>query len=221
MLQRNTLGDQLYRLMRRRLINGEITAGTHISQSELAHEMGVSRIPVRDALRRLEAEGLLVGDEMGRFAVVNFGLQDAEEVYAIRRRLETLAVELAILHGGPALAEDLKAILLDMEPVVRSGRADDYIELDKQFHFAIYESSKSPRLIKLIRAQWIGIPHLVPIKVEGRLQRSYAQHTALYERIAAADIEGACRVLDQHIESAFNELAATDLKRSEPHPTSI
>ena len=87
MLQRDTLGDQLYRLMRRRIINVEIAAGTHISQSELANEMGVSRIPVRDALRRLETEGLLVGDELGRFAVVGFGLEDAEEVYAIRRRL--------------------------------------------------------------------------------------------------------------------------------------
>ena len=213
MLQRDTLGDQLYRLMRRRIINVEIAAGTHISQSELANEMGVSRIPVRDALRRLETEGLLVGDELGRFAVVGFGLEDAEEVYAIRRRLETLALELAIKRGGPALPEDLKAVLHEMEAVVKSGRADDYVELDRQFHFAIYENSKSPRLIKLIRAQWTGIPHLVPIKVEGRLQRSYAQHTQLYERILAKDIPGACQVLDQHIQSAFDELAATDLKR--------
>ena len=209
MLQRDTLGDQLYRLMRRRIINVEIAAGTHISQSELANEMGVSRIPVRDALRRLETEGLLVGDELGRFAVVGFGLEDAEEVYAIRRRLETLALELAIKRSSSVLPEDLKTVLREMEPIVESGKADDYVELDRQFHFTIYEGSKSPRLVKLIRAQWIGIPHLVPIKVEGRLQRSYAQHIQLYDRILAQDVAGACSVLDDHILSAFNELAAT------------
>jgi DNA-binding GntR family transcriptional regulator len=209
MLQRETLGDQLYKVLRRRIVGGEIPPGKHISQGELATEMGVSRIPVRDAFRRLESEGLLVGDELGRFMVVNFGLKDAQEVYAIRRRLEPLALELAMARMEPGLVEDLKSILREMQTVVGQGLADEYIELDRQFHFAIFEGSQSPRLVRLIKAQWIGVPHLVPIKIPGRLDRSLEQHEQLLDRIIAGDVQGAIGVLDAHISSAFDELAQT------------
>lgn len=209
MLQRETLGDQLYKVLRRRIVGGEIPAGKHIAQGELASEMGVSRIPVRDAFRRLEAEGLLVGDELGRFMVVDFGLDDAREVYAIRRRLEPLALELAMSRKDPALVEDLRSILREMQAGVQQGHADEYIELDRHFHFAIYEASRSPRLVKLIKGLWIGLPHLVPIKIPGRLERSLRQHEQLVELIAAGQVQDAVQVLDAHIGSACEELVKT------------
>lgn len=207
-LHRETLGDQLYKLLRRRILNGEFESGRHVTQVELAQEMGISRIPVRDALRRLENDVLLVGDEQGRFTVVTFGIKDAQELYAIRRRLEALALELAFDRMGTAQIGDLRELVEEMASAVEANRADDYIELDAQFHFAIYEACDSPRLMKIIKANWVGIPHLIPLKLPGRMRTSLAQHNMILERIESGDRSGALAALDVHIESAYQEWLA-------------
>ena len=86
-IRRETLGSQVYELLRDRILRGEIAGGAHLAQGPLSEEIGISRIPVRDALRRLEMDGLVTGDEIGRYTVVSFGVGDANEIYAIRRRL--------------------------------------------------------------------------------------------------------------------------------------
>lgn len=220
LLRRETLGDQVYRVIRRRILEGRLEPGRRITQTELADEMGVSRIPVRDALRRLDAEELLAGDELGRYTVVTFEVDDAKEVYAIRRRLGTLALELAMdMLSAPHL-ERLRSLVDEMGVAVRAGQADDYIEMDRQFHFNLYEASGSPRLVRMIKTNWGGIPHPIPIKIFSRMQTSHSQHQFLLERIAAGDKSGAVGALDHHIESAFLELT-TDCQDGATMPDQI
>lgn len=89
-VRRLTFGGQLFELLRLRILSGEMAAGTRVILDEVAAELGVSRISARDALKRLESEGLLQSDEMGRYTVASFSSDDAVEVYAIRQRLEPL-----------------------------------------------------------------------------------------------------------------------------------
>src|SRR4051812_26144679 len=72
-IRRETLGSQVYELLRDRILRGEIVGGTRLVQGPLSEELGTSRIPVRDALKRLEVDGLVTGDEIGRYTVVPFG----------------------------------------------------------------------------------------------------------------------------------------------------
>jgi DNA-binding GntR family transcriptional regulator len=217
-LRRETLGDQLYSLLRSRILSGELVGGKRVTQGELAAEVGVSRIPVRDALRRLESEGLVVGDELGRFTIVRFEIDDAREIYAIRRRLETLAVELAMERLQAHHVDELRMLLDAMDDVARRGRPEEYVALNLQFHFAIYEASESPRLVRLIRRTWSGVPTLTPIKLASRMHNSLAEHEAIFDRIAAGDSNGAAAALDRHLENALIELTA-DLAHQPPAQT--
>src|ERR1700724_1649431 len=86
-IRRETLGAQVYHLLRDRILRGEVPGGARLTQGPLAEEIGTSRIPIRDALKRLESDGLVVCDETGRYSVVQFSTEDAEGGYAIGRHL--------------------------------------------------------------------------------------------------------------------------------------
>lgn len=207
-LRRDTLGEQIYTLLQRRILAGEIPPGRRLAQGPIAAGMGVSRIPVRDALRRLAADGLVEGDSVGRFTVAAFTSDDASEVYAIRRRLETLAIERAAARISAATLAALETLLGAMNAAVSAGNAVDYVGLNLRFHQTIYEASNAARLTRLIRTCWVGIPMLTPLVLPGRLAQSNAEHRAIVARLRLHDVKGAARALDRHICNAFHEWMA-------------
>ena len=205
-IRRETLGTQAYHLLRERILRGEIPGGSRLTQGPLSEEIGTSRIPVRDALKRLESDGLVVCDEIGRYTVVQFGTQDAEEVYAIRRRLEPFAVEKAVQAMNSEALGDIKSLFDELSKAARRRHLDRYIELNINFHMAIYEASGMSRLVRMIRGLYIGVPPLTPILLEGRIARSQKEHAEIMDRLAARDAAGAARAMDRHIENAGVEL---------------
>ncbi|MGH7119060.1 MAG: GntR family transcriptional regulator [Acetobacteraceae bacterium] len=184
-LRRDTLGEQIYTLLQRRILDREIAAGRRLAQGPIAAGMGVSRIPVRDALRRLAAEGLV-------------------EVYAIRRRLETFAIERAAARIDATTLATFERLLGEMGKAVAAGSADDYVGFNLRFHQTIYEASNATRLTRLIRTCWAGIPTLAPLVLPGRLAHSNAEHHAIVARLRLHDARGAAAALDRHIQNAFD-----------------
>src|SRR5215213_11071151 len=140
-IRRETLGGQLFELLRHRILTGELSGGRRLVQGELAGELRVSRIPVRDALRRLEAEGLVEGDDVGRYSVIPFTRDDAAEVYAIRRRLEPLAAALAARKATNEELDEIRALFEAMDSVVREAGPKLDVDHSVRFHMAIYEAS--------------------------------------------------------------------------------
>jgi DNA-binding GntR family transcriptional regulator len=205
-IRRETLGSQAYHLLRERILRGEILGGSRLTQGHLSEEIGTSRIPVRDALKRLESDGLVVCDEIGRYTVVRFGTQDAEEVYAIRRRLEPFAVEKAVEAMNSEALGDIRSLFDALNKAVRRHNLDRYIELNINFHMAIYEASGMSRLVRMIHGLYIGVPPLTPLLLEGRISRSQQEHGEIMDRLAARDAVGAARAMDRHIENAGIEL---------------
>jgi DNA-binding GntR family transcriptional regulator len=208
-IRRETLGAQVYDLLRDRLLRGEIAGGARLVQGPLSEEMGISRIPIRDALRRLEADGLVTGDEIGRYTVVPFELGDANEIYAIRRRLEPLAVEAAARAMTPETLADIRSLHEELTRAVRRRQLDRYLDLNLKFHMSIYEASGMRRLVRIIRGLWQGVPPLTPVVVEGRLRRSQKEHEEILKFLAKGDAAGAAEALDRHIENAAAELIAS------------
>jgi DNA-binding GntR family transcriptional regulator len=205
-IRRETLGAQVYHLLRDRILRGEFPGGTRLTQGPLSEEIGTSRIPIRDALKRLESDGLVACDDTGRYTVVQFGAQDANEVYAIRRRLEPFAVEKAVEAMTAEAMSDIESLFLELSKAARLRQLDRYIETNINFHMAIYEASGMGRLVRIIRSLYIGVPPLTPIVLEGRIARSQQEHKEIMERLAARDAAGAARAMDRHIENAGAEL---------------
>jgi DNA-binding GntR family transcriptional regulator len=205
-VRRETLGAQVYHLLRDRILRGEIAGGSRLIQGPLAEEIGTSRIPVRDALKRLESDGLVMCDETGRYSVVQFGTEDAEEVYAIRRQLEPFAVELAAKAMTSEAMGEIKSLFNELSKAARRRQLEKYIEINTSFHMAIYEASGMVRLVRIIRGLYSGVPSLTPIVLEGRMVRSQEEHAEIVERLAARDGAGAARAMDRHIENALVEL---------------
>jgi DNA-binding GntR family transcriptional regulator len=208
-IRRETLGAQVYDLLRDRILRGEIAGGARLVQEPLSEEMGISRIPIRDALKRLETDGLVVGDEIGRYTVVPFSSQDADEIYAIRRRLEPFAAEVAATAMTAEALADIQALNAELATAARRRQIDRYIELNVKFHLAIYEASGLRRLVRMIRSLWLGVPPLTPILLEGRIKRSQREHEEIVKRLEARDGPGAAAALDRHIEIAGVELVET------------
>jgi DNA-binding GntR family transcriptional regulator len=205
-IRRETLGSQMYDLLRDRILSGELPGGAHIAQSALSEEMGISRIPIRDALQRLESDGLVMGDEIGRYTVVPFTAEDAEEIYAIRRKLEPFAVEIAAAKLSDDGLGALKALHTELTRAARDRDLKRYTELNVQFHTAIYEASGMRRLVRIIRGLWRGVPQLTPIVLEGRITRSQREHDEILKRLFERDGPGAAAALERHIDNAGAEL---------------
>jgi DNA-binding GntR family transcriptional regulator len=208
-IRRETLGAQVYNLLRDRILRGEVAGDTRLAQEPLSIEIGISRIPIRDALKRLESDGLIVCDEIGRYTVVPFRVQDADEIYAIRRRLEPFAVELAVQAMTSEAMSDIEALFADLSKAARRRQLESYIDLNVKFHMAIYEASGMGRLVSIIRRLYVGVPPLTPIMLEGRLGRSQKEHEEIMRRLVARDQSGAAAAMDRHIGNAGAELRKT------------
>ncbi len=205
-IRRETLGSQMYDLLRDRILSGELPGGAHIAQSALSEELGISRIPIRDALQRLDSDGLVTGDDIGRYTVVPFTAEDADEIYAIRRKLEPFAIEVAaakLTDGGLAA---LKALHAELNQAARDRDLKRYTDLNVQFHTAIYEASGMRRLVRIIRGLWRGVPQMTPIVLEGRITRSQREHDEVLKRLFERDGPGAAAALQRHIDNAGIEL---------------
>ena len=143
-----TLADDVTERVRNAILSGQLTPEARLSEAMLSEMMGVSRGPVREALGRLEREGLIVVSRTGRTSVARLSLQDLDEVFSLRRTLERLAVEYACMR---ATAEDLaalQAVVDTMAATIAGGISEkEAAELDLQFHDVIYQASRHQRLI--------------------------------------------------------------------------
>ncbi|MCB1489749.1 MAG: GntR family transcriptional regulator [Bauldia sp.] len=218
LLRRETLGGQVYDLLRDRILRGEIAGGTRLAQAPLSEELGTSRIPVRDALKRLENDGLIVGDDVGRYTVLEFTAADAEEIYAIRNRLECLAIERAVQSMTAEQLAEIEALFADLDKAAAGHDIGAFTDLNVDFHMAIYEASGMPRLVRLIRGLWHGVPPLTPIVLAGRIDRSQHEHGEIIDSLRRRDPAGAAHALAQHIETAGEELRES-IEHQKQEPT--
>jgi DNA-binding GntR family transcriptional regulator len=185
--------------LREAVITGELEGGTPLRQRDLAERFGVSPTPVREALRRLESEGLVHYD-LHRGATVIDGVFGAtEENYQVRAALESLAARLAATRMSEDELDELDELHAELGRCrERSRRA---IELNRSFHFHIYEASRSPVLLALLRLLWRSFP------LEPQLRRPLPESVRMHAEIVAAmrrrDPDAAERLTREHILGAM------------------
>ena len=190
--------DLVAALIRELIITGELAAGEQLRQRDLAQRFRVSQTPVREAMRRLESEGLVKGDTHRGFTVVEPDGGPVEENFQIRAALESLGASLA------ARKIDAEGIgrLQVLNDRMRALADDDarYADLNREFHFTVYEYAGSPLLLTLMRLLWASLQG--GPRVSGTHAESARQHDAILAALKAGDAAEASAQTHQHIMSA-------------------
>lgn len=149
-LNRRHLGEEVTELLRRRILKGEVEGETRLVEVRLADELGISRTPVREALHRLEHEGLLLKRPQGGYTVRPMTPREVEQTVGVREILEAYATEMAARNVTPELVRKLDKNLAAFEKALEKGQTDRLVILNTDFHEILYQAAESPILIKLI-----------------------------------------------------------------------
>jgi DNA-binding GntR family transcriptional regulator len=190
--------DLVAALIRELIITGGLSAGEQLRQRDLAQRFGVSQTPVREAMRRLESEGLLLCDTHRGFTVRAPDDGPVEENFQIRAALESLGASLA---AEKIDAEGLTR-LQDLNDRISALPEDDpaYPDLNREFHFAVYEYARSPLLLSLMRLLWASLQG--GPKVHRTHAESARQHDEILRALRSGDAAAAAYRTHEHIMGA-------------------
>jgi DNA-binding GntR family transcriptional regulator len=206
--------DIIAAYVREMIITGEAEPNTPLRQRDLAERFGVSPTPVREALRRLEAEGLVKYDLHRGATVIDGSFAPNEENYWVRAALEPFAARLAAARITPEELAALDEIHAELSETPERGASLNtdaaYHDLNRRFHFGIYEAARSPLLLALLRLLWRSFP-LGPPTVRSR-EDSLACHQAILDALHKRDADAAELHTRRHIlEAAGYDAGATGL----------
>lgn len=153
-LRPQTIADYVLTAIRSGILSGRYNPGSRLDQQALADELGVSIIPVRESLRQLEVEGFVrIHSRRGAF-VAELSVEELKEIYLIRETLEELATLLAVPQLTPGDLEQLETILEEMAEATRRQDFARLLDLNRLFHFTIYEASQRPLLLQMVTTLW-------------------------------------------------------------------
>jgi DNA-binding GntR family transcriptional regulator len=191
--------------IRTRIVSGEYPPGSWLRLNMLTNETGASLIPVREALRLLEAERLVESIPNRGARVVGLSVDDLHDLYAVRTVLEAEAVRTSAPLDDEA-RRDLLEILAVMQRAVAAADTDEILRLNREFHFAIYRRCRSPWLLYLIEMLWQHNERYQRLSLEFRHDAADAEHRAIVDALAADDRDTAAKALAQHLSTTVTGL---------------
>jgi DNA-binding GntR family transcriptional regulator len=209
--------DHAYRLIRDEILAGRRAGGEWLRESEMAEWTGVSRTPVREALRRLTAEGLVRYERHRGVQVQSWDVRDVDEIFGLRSVLEPWGCRLAATAGTVDLAEldDLAHRMDELAPGDRPADVDKLTELNNAFHRTVLAGADNTRLTTVISSViqlplvWRTFARYTP----DALRRSLAHHHELVAALTARDADWAESVMCSHVRAAWHTV------RASPSPT--
>ena len=207
------LRDVVFRTLRQAILRGELKPGERLMEIRLANQLGVSRTPIREAIRMLELDGLVIMVPRKGAQVAQITEKDLNDVLEVRLGLEELAVKLACERITEAELHSLYQASRSFEKLLET-ETDDLQELaqaDVAFHDVIYQATNNERLIQLLnnlREQMYRyrIEYLKDVKSRRSLVE---EHDALYERMKKRDLMGAQKMIREHIERQQESIMQT------------
>jgi DNA-binding GntR family transcriptional regulator len=188
-----TKADIVYEKLREQILNGELQPGDRVPINHVARALGVSDIPAREGVKRLEADGLLSFTTHKGAIVTQMGHQDVEELFAIRTELEALALRQAAMRITPEELAELRVILDEMAEAERAGDAKEYGRLNREFHLRAYAAQPYQKLRGMIESLWDSSDWCRRIfnAEAASVRTSLGEHEAIYEALARGDGEAA------------------------------
>jgi DNA-binding GntR family transcriptional regulator len=217
-LERPILRESVYKQLRNWIARGVLEPGEQLRDQELAERLGVSRTPVREALRRLEDEGLVETAKNRWTRVKPVELKEAELIYPIRAVLDGLALRLAFPLLDKNSLSTLRKANARLRSALKNADIPAAVEADSAFHDEYVRHCGNPELIEIIRGlrvkhhrlelTYFGSPQMGLVSVE--------EHTGIIEAVVAGDVRLAERRLCRHFHNALDRLKRRPLDRSPP-----
>ncbi|QGU00544.1 Transcriptional regulator, GntR family [Candidatus Syntrophocurvum alkaliphilum] len=200
------LRELVLEAIREAIISGSLKPRERLMEIQLAEELGVSRTPVREALRKLELEGFIVMVPRKGAYVADISFKDIADVFEIRAALEGLAASLAAERITDEELEEMERLLVEKAECIATNNIDRLVEVDTRFHEIIYIASRNERLTTIINnlREQIQRFRLTSLSYPGRKKQSMEEHRTLTEAIQSRDINYARQVAQEHIENAEN-----------------
>ncbi len=216
---KRSLADDVAERLRNAILSGQLAPEERLREVELAEMLGVSRGPVREALGRLDREGLVVIGRTGRTTVARLSRQDLDEVFSLRRTLERLAVEYACVRATAEDIAGMQVVVDDMATALARGISEkEGAELDLRFHDALYQASRHQRLLNF----WNTLRPQIYVIMLGRNVASadfkdavVYGHQGIVDVIKTRDKEQALDLIEQHMAVAY-DLVSKSYERSQP-----
>ncbi len=199
-----SLADQVFEHIEKDILSGKYTRGEIITESKLSAELGVSRTPIREALRRLSQEHLI--EESGKGSIViGISEKDLDDIFLIRKQLESLAAKMAAKHHTDEQLSELKETLELQEFYVSKADTEHIKHMDNKFHRILYKLTGSTvfydTLVPLHKK--IQKYRRASLQSGSRAEASVLEHRKIYEAIASRDEELAFKTAMEHIENAY------------------
>lgn len=205
------LRDVVFNTLREAILRGELKPGERLMEIRLANKLGVSRTPIREAIRKLELEGLVLMIPRKGAEVAQITEKSLRDVLEVRRALEDLAVQLACLRMSLQTLEDLKAAAKAFEEILGDEDITAVAEADVKFHDVIYMATDNQRLISLLnnlREQMYRYRVEYLKKKECHKQLLW-EHQEIIRAIEAGEIDVATQVTKQHIDNQVEAVSDT------------
>jgi DNA-binding GntR family transcriptional regulator len=212
-IERRTVAAEAAEILRQRILSGEIRAGQPIRQEQIAQELGVSRIPLREALKQLEAEGFVTIAPHKGAVVSTLSAEEAEELFALRAQLERWLLTEAI----PRMRE---ADFAHLDAIIDESRAPDNLarwgELNWRFHEALYRPAGRPLSLRFLKRVHDNLDRYLrlQIAITRDWDRAYKDHQDLIAFSRERNVKAAVALLDDHIRGTAKALSSTLAKRS-------
>ena len=195
------LRDVVFNTLREAILKGDLKPGERLMELQLASKLGVSRTPIREAIRMLEQEGLAVTTPRKGAEVAKMTLKDMEDVLEIRDALDELAVRIACQKISDEQLRQLEDMKKLFEKSTQTGNVKKIAEADVTFHDVIYEATGNPKLVTLLnnlreqvyryRVEYIKDPKNYPTLI--------AEHEAILESLKNRDVKNAVEAMHVHV----------------------
>lgn len=193
-------GQRVTDRIRNLILSGELAPGSRIGQEALAERFGTSRIPVREALKRLESDGLVVLVPNSGAWVAKVDLDECVEIYKIRERIEPLALAESVLRMSDEHIDTLSSLAAQME---RTTDPETFLRLDREFHLASYRASGMRQLGAMVERFWNTTQHyrraFTSLLGPEGWWVIHAEHRLMVDALQRRDAEGASHILFEHI----------------------
>jgi DNA-binding GntR family transcriptional regulator len=206
MLEHVSLPEAVTRVLRHRILNNEIPADSRLVEANLAAKFGVSRGTIRDAMRGLQAEGLIDIVPRRYSVVTRMSTEDAEDVCYARYVLEEASISRGLPHYGNELAKELQAAIEAMAAAVQANDLDALVESDTRFHEQLVDASGRHRLKQL----WSTLNSQMGAVLRSEIERrgvgpssAVQSHRAVFDAVIGGDSQQLRAVLREHYLAGF------------------
>ncbi|MEE0966064.1 MAG: GntR family transcriptional regulator [Bacilli bacterium] len=196
-----SLGNRIFDILRDRILNGEYKTGQKLNELTLASELKISRTPIREALKQLELEGLVMSVPNKGVYVKGFSPRDIDDMFEIRLALEGLAIQLAIERMDEVHLTKIKEIFELMEFYTLKKDNDKINDLNILYHETIYQATQSTYFEQLLKDihYYVSVTSRHSIQKPERLETALVEHRAILDAIVEGNKEKAKYTIQKHI----------------------